>query len=77
MQGFTRLQKLGMCMSKKSTNRKIKEAAQHFQKKIKSWKAVLERWKNTPASDVLMSTQQELQVSPKRNFLECLYNVVE
>ena len=28
MQGFTRLQKLGMCMSKKSANRKIEEAAQ-------------------------------------------------
>ena len=26
-------------------SRKIKEAAQHFQKKIKSWKAVLERVK--------------------------------
>lgn len=38
MQVFSGLQKLGMCMNKKSTNRKIKEAAQHFQKKVKSWK---------------------------------------
>ncbi|XP_068684644.1 uncharacterized protein [Montipora foliosa] len=59
--GFTRLQKLGMCMSRKSTSRKIKEAAQHFQKKIKSWKAVLERVKNTPTSEDLTSTQKEPQ----------------
>ena len=76
MQGFTRLQKLGMCMSRKSTNRKIKEAAQHFQKKIKSWKAVVERRKNTPTSEVLMPTQKEIQVSCKLNFVECLYIVV-
>ena len=64
-------------MSRKSTNRKIKEAAQHFQKKIKSWKAVVERRKNTLAAEVLMSTQRELQVSYKLNFVECLYNVVK
>ena len=59
MQGFTRLQKLGICMSRKSTNRKIKEAAQHFQKKVKSWKAVLERG---------TQTQKEPKVSCKSNF---------
>lgn len=62
MQGFTRLQKLGMCMSRKSTNRKIKEAAQHFQKKVKSWKAVIESAKNTPTLQVPTSTQNQQQV---------------
>ena len=57
-----------MCMSRKSTNRKIKEVAQHFQKKIKSWKAALERRKNTPTSEVLMSTHNELRVSSKLKF---------
>jgi len=57
-----------MSMSRKSTNRKIKEAAQHFQKKIKSWKAVLERENNTPTSEVSTSTPNEPQVLCKLNF---------
>ena len=54
MQVFSRLQKLGMCMNTKSTKRKVKEAAQHFQKKVKSWKATLET--------VSISPQNEQQV---------------
>ena len=54
MQVFSRLQKLGMSMNRKSTNTKIKEAAKHFQKKVKSWKASMET--------VSISPQNEQQV---------------
>lgn len=62
MQGFTRLQKLGMSVSRKSTNQKITEVSQGFQEKVKTWKTAIERGKVTstsqPASDTPQSPQQ-------------------
>lgn len=69
MQGFSRLQKLGMCMSRKSTDRKMKETAQHYQKKVKSWKASIEMSRNTPTSESSISPQNQQQVQ----FLKCTW----
>lgn len=69
MQGFSRLQKLGMCMSRKSTDRKMKETAQHYQKKFKSWKASIEMSRNTPTSESSISPQNQQQVQ----FLKCTW----
>ena len=47
-QGFTRLQKLGMCVGKCAVNKKITEAACDFQKQVKSWKSAIEEKKGKP-----------------------------
>ena len=47
-QGFTRLQKLGMCVGKCAVNKKITEAACDFQKQVKSWKSAIEEKKGRP-----------------------------
>lgn len=47
-QGFTRLQKLGMCVGKCTVNKKITEAACDFEKQVKSWKSAIEEKKGKP-----------------------------
>lgn len=62
-------------MSRKSTNRKITEAAQHFQKKVKSWKAVIEMAKNTQSAEVPALTQNQQQVHYNCFLVEYLIHV--
>lgn len=44
-QGFSRLQKLGLCVGKGTVNKKLQEASCEFDSKVKAWMAAIEKKK--------------------------------
>lgn len=44
-QGFSRLQKLGLCVGKGTVNKKLQEASSEFDSKVKAWMAAIEKKK--------------------------------
>lgn len=44
-QGFSRLQRLGLCVGKGTVNKKLQEASCEFDSKVKAWMAAIEKKK--------------------------------